>query len=119
MAMMHKFPSYFSETHCSQLKAIGLGDSFAPNMVLLGSSADPNVVEKMVGESAKNNVQSLTGDKEDFPCVKGDNKGEEGVLKGEMDEFVSAQLEATAPRTMDKAMLRLNLKKPKVGGKTK
>ena len=102
MAMMHKFPSYFSETHCSRLKAIGLGDSFAPNMVLLGSSADPNVVEKMVGESAKNNVQSLTGDKEDFPCVKGDNKGEEGVLKGEMDEFVSAQLEATAPRTMDR-----------------
>ena len=75
-------------------------------MGLLGSSADPNVdqVEKMMDDSDKNNVQGHAD-------VKGDIKGEE------LDGFVSAQLEASAPRTMDKAMLQLNLEKPKVGGR--
>ena len=83
-------------------------------MVLLGSTADPNVdqVEKLMEESAKNNVKGLAGDEDD--C-----KGEEELLKREMEGFVNAQLVATAPRTMDKAMLQLNLKKPKVGGESK
>ena len=82
-------------------------------MVLLGSNVDPDEdqVEKIMD---KNNVQGPAGDKEDLLGVKGGDQGEEELLKGEMEGFVSAQLEATAPRTMDKTMLRLNLKKPQV-----
>ena len=91
-------------------------------MVLLGSSANPNIdlVKKMMEESAENSVKGLAGDEGDTIGVKdGCKGGEEELLKGEKEVFVSAQLVAAAPHTMDKAMFQLNLKKPKVGGETK
>ena len=91
-------------------------------MVLLESSANPNIdlVKKMMEESAKNSVKGPSGDKGDSIGVKdGCKGGEDELLKREKEVFVSAQLVAAAPRTMDKAMFQLNLKKPKVGGETK
>ena len=81
-------------------------------MVLLGSSANPNVnqLKKMMEESAENVCEGVKD---------GCKGGEDELLKREKEVFVSAQLVAAAPRTMDKAMFQLNLKKPKVGGETK
>ena len=81
-------------------------------MVLLGSSANPNVnqLKKMMEESAENEYEGVKD---------GCKGGEDELLKREKEVFVSAQLVAAAPRTMDKAMFQLNLKKPKVGGETK
>ena len=110
------------QKHPSAVIVPGLGGSFAPDMVLLGSSADPNIdlVKKMMEESAVHNVKDPSGDKGDSIGVKdGCKGGEDELLKREKEVFVSAQLVAAAPHTMDKAMFQLNLKKPKVGGETK
>ena len=97
-------------------------------MVVLGSSANPNLdqVKKMVDEPVENNAKGLAEGKkdfvdakEDFIGEKDDFKGDTEVLEDEKKDFVSAQLVASSPATMDKAMLQLNLEKPKVGEKAR
>ena len=97
-------------------------------MVVLGSSANPNLdqVKKMVDENVEINAKGLaegTKDfvdaKEDLIGEKDDFKGDTEVLEDEKKDFVSAQLVASSPATMDKAMLQLNLEKPKVGEKAR
>ena len=83
-------------------------------MVLL----DMDQQVKMRCDSTENNIKDLAEEKEN---CGGEEKGspdecngKEEQLEGEDGGFVGAKLVATALRTMDKAMLQLNLEKPKV-----
>ena len=94
-------------------------------MVLLGSSANHNLdqVKKMVDEPVEDKVKGLAGGQGGLVDVKEvflgkTDDGKEDISKeDEKKGFVSAQLVATSPHTMDKTMLQLNLEKPKVGEK--
>ena len=96
-------------------------------MVLLGSSANHNLdqVKKMVDEPVEDKVKGLAGgqgglvDVREVILGKTDDGKEDISEEDEKKGFVSAQLVATSPHTMDKTMLQLNLKKPKVGEKAK
>ena len=100
-------------------------------MVVLGSNANPDSdqVKKMVDEPVEINAKGLAEGKKDFVDAKedfvdvkedfvGDKEdcnGDRELLEDEKKDFVSGQLVASSPATMDKAMLKLNLEKPKVG----
>ena len=94
-------------------------------MVLLGSSANHNLdqVKKMFDEPVEDEVKGLAGghgglvDVREVILGKTDDGKEDISEEDEKKGFVSAQLVATSPHTMDNTMLQLNLEKPKVGEK--
>ena len=91
-----------------------LGGEEAFGMVLLGESLKPNTEHlRAPMEEVKIDVKKL--DQREAACGE-DGCSAAGKTPNNEDEedFVTASLVAASPQTMDKAMVQIHLKKPKV-----
>ena len=91
-----------------------LGGEEALGMVLLGESLKPNTEHlKAPIEELNKDVKKL--DQREAACGE-DGCSAAGKTPNNEDEedFVAASLVAASPQTMDKAMVQIELKKPKV-----
>ena len=89
-----------------------LGGEEAFGMVLLGESLKPNT------EHLRAPMEELNKDVKKLD-QRGAASSEDGCSAGEEtpdneEDFVAASLVAASPQTMDKAMVQIHLKKPKV-----
>ena len=89
-----------------------LGGEEAFGMVLLGESLKPNTEHLRAPIEELNKDVKKLDQREAASSEDGCSAGEE--TPDNEEDFVAASLVAASPQTMDKAMVQIHLKKPKV-----